>query len=182
VHEKACNLHLYIPPHSAHPPGVLRGLIYGHTARVLRLTTHQSDAEASIKALFFRLCARGYKPDSLRPIFYDAIERAQTRGGTRRNQQGGCLFLHLRHHPLDPQSRVFQRLFRETLLSPPNEPLLPTLHNMNGEPIGLNRMIVAHRRPRNLRNLLFPRRFREAPGSPASSFAETLDSESGAPT
>ena len=28
--QKACNLFLYIPPHSAHPPGVLKSVIYGN--------------------------------------------------------------------------------------------------------------------------------------------------------
>ena len=27
--DKRLNLHLYIPPHSAHPPGLLPGIVYG---------------------------------------------------------------------------------------------------------------------------------------------------------
>jgi hypothetical protein len=56
--EKPHNLCLYIPPYSAHPPGILRAMIYGHIARVFCLTSKISDSEASI--FFRRLCDRGY--------------------------------------------------------------------------------------------------------------------------
>ena len=32
--EKRLNLHLYIPPHSAHPPGLLPGIVYGTLFRI----------------------------------------------------------------------------------------------------------------------------------------------------
>jgi hypothetical protein len=35
-------------------------------------------------------------------------------------------------------------------------------------------MIVAYRRPRNFKNILFPRHFREALSAPASSFARAV--------
>ena len=34
LYEKAMNLYLYIPPHSAHPPGVLTGLVSGNILRI----------------------------------------------------------------------------------------------------------------------------------------------------
>jgi hypothetical protein len=80
------------------------------------------------------------------------------------------IFLHLPFHPCcNPSSQRFQRLFQDVLLSPPNEPILPDLRNYEDAPVGINRMIVAHHRPYNLKNLLFPRRLKEVPTQPVSS-------------
>jgi hypothetical protein len=51
--------------------------------------------------------------------------------------------------------------FREYLRSPSNEPELSALCNLNQQPIGINRMIVAFQRTQNMKNILFLRRFRE---------------------
>ena len=40
IYEKPQNLYLYIPPSSAHPKGILRGLITGSILRYYRLCTH----------------------------------------------------------------------------------------------------------------------------------------------
>jgi DNA-binding MarR family transcriptional regulator len=176
--EKPLNLYLYIPPHSAHPPGILRGMIYGYVTRVFRLTSKKSDCEASIRSFYRRLCDRGYSACKLRPLFHDALKRAQTNRCVSRDDQEVSTFLHLNYHPNDPPSQALQQLFREILSSPQNEPPLHTLCNLNGAPIRINRMIVAYRRPRNLKNLLFPRHFREALDAPASSFARaTLETD-----
>jgi hypothetical protein len=37
--KKLLNLYLYIPPHSAHAPGILQGLVIGMTERIFRLTS-----------------------------------------------------------------------------------------------------------------------------------------------
>jgi hypothetical protein len=37
LYSKALNLYLYIPPHSAHPPGVLNGLVCGTIHRIFTL-------------------------------------------------------------------------------------------------------------------------------------------------
>jgi hypothetical protein len=173
LYEKPLNLYLYIPPHSAHPPGILRGMIAGYITRVFRLTTTKTDCEASIRKFFRRLCARGYTPCRLRPLFYDALQRAQISRCQPSDDQEERIFLHLHYHPYDPSSRVLQQLFRVHLKSPARQPELSTLLNSDNRRIGIKRMIVAFRRPRNLKNHLFPRRFREPIDAPASSFART---------
>jgi hypothetical protein len=72
VFEKALNLYLYIPPHSAHPPGVLSGLILGMIFRIYSLCTDPADAHMKVKTFYNRVLARGYKPTAIRPLFQKA--------------------------------------------------------------------------------------------------------------
>ena len=46
--EKELNLYLYIPPHSAHPPGVLHGLVIGNIVRIYNLCSNQNEAHNHI--------------------------------------------------------------------------------------------------------------------------------------
>ena len=41
--EKPLNLHLYIPPHSAHPPGLLPGIVHSTLFRIFTLCSDQND-------------------------------------------------------------------------------------------------------------------------------------------
>ena len=41
--EKRLNLHLYIPPHSVHPPGLLPGIVYGTLFRIFTLCSDNKD-------------------------------------------------------------------------------------------------------------------------------------------
>ena len=43
THQKPINLHLYIPPNSAHPPGVLKSMIYGNIRRYWLQNTYIHD-------------------------------------------------------------------------------------------------------------------------------------------
>jgi hypothetical protein len=63
--EKAMNLYLYLPPHSAHPPGVLKGLIAGMVLRILRLTSDPDERKAHGQGFFNCLRARGYLASTL---------------------------------------------------------------------------------------------------------------------
>ena len=41
--KKRLNLHLYIPPHYAHPPGLLPGIVYGTLFRIFTLCLTEED-------------------------------------------------------------------------------------------------------------------------------------------
>ena len=56
--QKAMNLYLYIPSHSAHPPGLLKSLIYGLVLTYHRQNTFKADLLHYTRLLYDRLLAR----------------------------------------------------------------------------------------------------------------------------
>ena len=81
LYEKPLNLHLYIPPHSAHPPGLLPGIVHSTLFRIYTLCSDNDDKLTRTKVFFKRLVARGYKSDQIKPLFYKAITRARLYSG-----------------------------------------------------------------------------------------------------
>ena len=69
THHKPLNLHLYIPPKSAHPPKVLYGLIAGSIRRFWLQNSNPKDYRKNIVFLFDRLVARGHDRATLLPLF-----------------------------------------------------------------------------------------------------------------
>ena len=169
--EKALNLYLYLPPHSAHPPGVLMGLILGMVLRIHRLTLCPLQRQTALRNFYRRLRARGYLPQALNPIFERAVLRASQRiaPSDPGPLQPPPMFYHVPFHPCDPPSREIQRVFRRCLLEPSGEPRLPELRSASNQPFGAERLVVAYSRPRNLGNHLARRRLNPL-GTPVSSF------------
>jgi hypothetical protein len=178
--EKELNLYLYIPPHSAHPPGVLRGLITGMLKRIYRLTTDKADKHSSVIDLFHRLLVRGHQASDILPMFKVALVVAAKPPPppvitTGVFDTAPPLFFHLPFHPRDvTTSKVIQETFRSTLAYPKNEPALSDLRNRHNGFFRSERLIVAYHRPYNLRNVLFPRKFKAADNQPVSSFLPTM--------
>jgi len=73
--EKLQNLYLYIPPHSCHSPGVIKGLIYGCVNRAKALCTNEDDWMPYIQKTFNRLLIRGHSASDLLPTFNLVIEK-----------------------------------------------------------------------------------------------------------
>ena len=188
LYEKALNLYLYLPPHSCHPPGVLKGLLSGMLLRILRLTTDPSTRQAHVQQLFDRLVARGYRRSHIKPIFLKYLHRYFTTehlpimplptGNPNPGDIGSTIFLHLPYHPLDPPSSAIQRLFKKEIMKDsahpttyfPNRVPFYRLKNYGHEEIGINRLIVAYHRHRNLGEILAPRKFDRRPGPSFSDY------------
>ena len=155
--EKPLNLHLYIPPHSAHPPGLLPGIVHSTLFRIFTLCLDHNDRILRTKVFFKRLQARGYKSDHIKPLFHKAIARAQCYSGPtdRATNDHTLVILHLPFHPNDPPSYKIQQAWRDTIASPKYHMPLPHMRNPKSRgKCNIERMIIAYRRPMNLGNLL----------------------------
>jgi hypothetical protein len=181
LYKKALNLHLYLSPLSAHPPGLLSGLVHGMPYQIIMLTSDLLDTSEDIQKWFFRLRNRGYPRSQRLPLFrsaYKKIDRClhspppPIDADTKHNTS---IFFHVPYNSLDPERGQIQHLAHTCLLEPNGEETLPYLKNFSNGYCEIKRLIVAYHKERNLKNLLFPRRFREITGQPVLSFFPPLD-------
>ena len=151
--EKELNLYLYLPPHSAHPPGVLHGLVIGNILRINNLCSQISDRNRRLKQFYQRLLFRGYKPNTLLPIFDKALRLAQQQPRYV-EQPPRCLlpqpddrhrvYFHLPFHPQGPSASQFQRRFKEYLLEPRFQRPYTLYTNLKGASLRVYQLIVAY--------------------------------------
>ena len=155
--EKPLNLHLYIPPHSAHPPGLLPGIVQGTLFRIFTLCSDHEDRILHTKVFFKRLQAWGYKSDQIKQLFYKAISRAKQYSGptTATENDHSTVIFHLPFHPNDPPSYKIQQAWRDTIASPKYHMPLPDMRNQKSRAkCNIQRMIISYHRPMNIGNLL----------------------------
>ena len=156
------NLYLYLPSTSAHPPGVLKGLIFGNLQRYWYQNTYKEDF-ITISALFVdRLVARGYNIETLSPLFQEAAEliiskqdlHAHTDLPTLIDRnldtkaERETLYFHVEYHPRGISRRLIRSLYSTYLEK----------HS------GFKKMIVCYSRPKNLRDKLIKTALPNTPG------------------
>ena len=178
--EKSLALYQYIPPSSAHPPGLLNGLVIGQVLRFHQLCTSISDVHDKMRLLHRRLMQRGYSEVKLFPYFLQGLavarrflalpleQRLESKKLPRPDPS--LIFFHLKFHSQDPISSSIQALWRETVLEPTDRQPFNELLNCWGFPIGIKRLVVAYSRHLNLGNTLSIRRFDRLKGPAVSSF------------
>jgi hypothetical protein len=166
---KPMNLHLYIPPHSAHSPGVLKSLVFGTLQRYWKQNSDRSDYINNTRNFHTYLLDRGYTDSDLDPLFREAAHTIDTRHNSneRPHNQSLCerrLFLHWEYHPRDISRRSIRAVYEETLE--------PTLRQ---PPLSITQFTVAYHNPRSLRNCLTKTQLKEPPGLQASDYVESLE-------
>jgi len=67
LYAKPMALHLYLPPHSCHAPGVLSGLVFVNVLRIHQLCLDAKDVMKELKLFFHRLLDRGYQKTNSSP-------------------------------------------------------------------------------------------------------------------
>jgi hypothetical protein len=161
--EKALNLYLYLPPHSAHSPGVLKGLIFGMIIRIKRLTSEQCEIIPTIRKFYHRLLQRGYDIKMLNPLFQtglnlSTIHTNQTNITPPIQKKSDAIIFHLPYHPKDLTSKDIQQIAKKHLLSPSNDIPLCHILNHKNQTLDITRLIIAYSRQKNLGNYLAPRK------------------------
>ncbi len=129
LYAKPMALHLYIPPHSCHAPGVLSGLVFGNILCIHQLCSNVKVVVKEIKLLLHCLMDRGYQLSQPTPLFQQAMDNAKAylRRSTldhlqvqskKKEAHHQRVFLHLPHHPANPSSKVIQKLWASNMASP----------------------------------------------------------------
>ena len=177
------NLFLYIPQHSASPPGLLKSLVFGLIGTYKRQNSSAEDFKLNVKKLFERLLARGYKRDVLIAAFDEVISKLEpkstttdskhppssspsdnhiTNNTTNRNSNDSRLFFHLPFHPRGVSRRFIQQSYKN-ICEQPDElgESFRELSTEQGARISITKLTVAHSRPKNLRDVLSPSTLQE---------------------
>ena len=171
IFEKKMNLHLYIPPHSAHPPGLLPGIVYRTLFRIFTLCSSKDDKANHTKVFFKRIIARGYKGNEIQSLFHKAKDRAKIYIGPSTDDETNHndVILHLTFHLNDLASHRIQQAWCTHVSKPQWKMPLENIKNpKTKEKCNIKRMIIAYKCPMNLGNLLSHRDL--STGPPVSSY------------
>jgi hypothetical protein len=165
--QKDLNLYLYLPPYSAHPPGVLKGTLFGLIRRYYAQNTYREDYVRMVRLLYHRFIQRGWKKEQIAPLIQEictTLERPNTRLNPPPERQTNekLLFIHLAYHPDDiPRKRI--RALYDTYLA-------KTLKRR----IGITRPVIAYSRLSNIREHVTKARLHQPPGLTASALMGEL--------
>ena len=177
---KPLNLQLYVHQASCHPPGIIKGLIFGTVHRFWLLNSCTKELQHAIVQFYRKIIERGYEPNFIKPIFRNAIykyvdqdrihklreiqENAKNQNlneiGTNPSQEPYIsprqLFLHTQFHPNNLSRGEIQKIYRETFGS--------SLDNYT------DKLTVAYSRPKNLRDLVAKAKVLDVEGAEVSKF------------
>jgi hypothetical protein len=156
--QKPTNLHLYIPPTSAHPPGVLKSIIFGNLRRYWQQNTYISDYITIAKQFAERLIARGHDKDTIINTFTIAAKKLDGfLNNKQRRNNNETLLLHWTWHPRCISKSKLRLLYNETL------------QNCSG----FNNLIICYSRTKNLRDSLMQTKLNEPEGKNISDLLQT---------
>jgi hypothetical protein len=141
------NLHLYILPASAHPPGVLKSLIFGNLKRYWQQNTYVTDFVNIPTQFANRLLARGYEKSTIERLFNEA-DRKLDNFIKQKKSDNNTLYLHWTWHPRCITKSKLRLLYNKTLR----------------EESGFKNLIICYSRPKNLRDSLMQTKFNEPEG------------------
>ena len=186
------NPFLYIPGHSAHPPGIVKSLIHGLIQTYHRQNKTRETFNKNVNQLFKRLIARGHLHEDILPIFLQAAikidEKNKNKFIARYNQKSinalqavktktitrKDIFFHLPYHPREISRRQIHRIYQNTCDVKDNlNENFQKMDNGMGGVMRINKLTIAYTRGQNLRDVLCNSTLQEQENCNVSTFLRT---------
>lgn len=168
TYQKAMNLYLYIPPHSAHPPGMIKGMVYGLLRRYYEQNSEREDFLHIMSLLYKRLIWRGWDQEFLKELFLSSYERVKSKAPSRAELAANLgpveqedssrkrLFFHLEYHPCDLPRRQIRQLYDQVC------------KDTFETDVGITEFTVAYKRPTNIYDSVVRTKLYEVEGKSVS--------------
>jgi hypothetical protein len=153
TYQKPTNLHLYIPPTSAHPPGIVKSIVYGNLRQYWLQNTNVLDFIEIAKQFADRLSAQGYDINTIINLFSAAAKKLDNKTTATKRTTDDTIYLHWTWHPRDISKPKLRAIFNKELK----------------EKSGFNNLIIAYSRPKNLQDCLMKTQLSKPDGSRVSS-------------
>ena len=166
TYQKALNLYQYIPPQSAHPPNMIKDILYSLLKNYYRQNTKLEDYYDMATKLYTRHVAKGWnralikshilaadlkiRNSSSQPSLPSTVEPVSNNKDT--------LFIHFEYHPNDIPRRRIRAIYNTCC----NEVLRNTLD--------ITKLVIAYSRPPNLKDAITKAKLHQAPGKKASQY------------
>ena len=189
TYQKPMNLYLYIPPQSAHPPGVIKSLIHSQIKKYWHQNTNSDDFIKITRAFFQRLIALGHNHNKIKEIFLQTAKQLDNDNEktlynetlATNKKTINTTYIKWRFHPTDINRKTIQHIYsatceRPTELSNAGFRDLPT---ETGERMHIDKLTIAFTRDKNIRDLLIPSRLRTFPNFPNYNVSHHLNSIKG---
>ena len=164
TYEKEQNLHTYLPPYSAHAPGVIKGLIFGFVRRYWLQNDSQVDYTHMITKFVQRLRKRGHRLSIIKSLITEAAlhferkmcgKKTYIKPKSLTTKPENVLFYKAQFHPRGVPRSYIHQAFKVSL-----------------KKLKLyDRLTICYSRPPNIRDLLIPSKLRDFPGNNTSDVA-----------
>lgn len=172
------NLHLYIPAHSAHPPGLLKSLVFGQLERFWKQNSDRADFEKIAKEFYEHLINRGYDEEVLNPHFHRAAEKLDIKDNKTRNANtinnnamgDNNIFFHVKYHPFQIPKETIRECFDNNCAAI----LKKAKHEDGLYPLNASKLTIAYSRANNLRDKLCKTKLPEHPNQNVSDILQHI--------
>lgn len=161
TYQKPINLYQYIPPHSAHSPKIMKGVVYSLLRQYRRQNSQESDYIHFVLLLFKRLVRRGWDKEVIKGYILQADTRLshptqQPKKPTLPNKK--MLILHWIYHPNDIPRTILRRLYNTHCA------------RLFEEHLDIQQFIIAFHSAPTLRSALTKAKLIQEPGKEASKY------------